>query len=243
MTKASDLLKEALKNGFALSKFLDSAELTEIKKIKNNEVTTYYYGGYEDAERVRAIIVDKKSESPTFDEFAIVALKIVLDTPNLIINHRHVLGTLMSLGIKRETIGDIIISSDNKNEIIIFISQEMENFIKSNLIKINNNFVTISKIELNEIVINNTEEIKLINVASLRLDAVIARTLNLSRNKAVEMIEKNLVQINHLETDNTSYILKENDLISIRHFGRIKMLEVVHTTKKDRLIIKISVKH
>ncbi len=119
----------------------------------------------------------------------------------------------------------------------------MENFIKSNLIKINNNFVTISKIELNEIAINNTEEIKLINVASLRLDAVIARTLNLSRNKAVEMIEKKLVQINHLETDNTSYILKENDLISIRHFGRIKMLEVVHTTKKDRLIIKISVKH
>ncbi len=115
MTKASDLLKEALKNGFALSKFLDSAELTEIKKIKNNEVTTYYYGGYEDAERVRAIIVDKKSESPTFDEFTIVALKIVLDTPNVIINHRHVLGTLMSLGIKRETIGDIIISSDNKN--------------------------------------------------------------------------------------------------------------------------------
>lgn len=243
MTKASDLMKETLKNGFALSKFLDSAELTEIKRIKNNLVTTYYYGGYEDAERVRAIIIDKNSEKPTLDEFSIIALKIELDNQNGMVNHRHVLGTLMSLGIKRETIGDIIIGSDNKNEIIIFISQEMENFIKSNLIKINNNFVTISKIELNEIVINNTEEIKLINVASLRLDAVIARALNLSRNKAVEMIEKKLVQINHLETDNTSYILKENDLISIRHFGRIKMLEVVHTTKKDRLIIKISVKH
>lgn len=243
MTKALDLLKEALKNGFALSKFLDSAELSEIKKLKNNEVTTYYYGGYEDAERVRAIIVDKKSESPTLDEFSIVALKLVLDAPNAIINHRHVLGTLMSLGIKRETIGDIIINNESKNEIIIFISQEMENFIKSNLTKINNNYVTISSLELNKIVINNSEEIKLINVASLRLDAIIARTLNLSRNKAVEMIEKKLVQINHLETDNPSYILKENDLISIRHFGRIKMLEVVHTTKKDRLIIKISVKH
>lgn len=240
MFKVTDALKEVEKRGFVLTKFLDSAELTELKKVKNSSIRTYYYGGYEDAERVRCIITGIEEENPGYDGFEIVALKVVPDTKPPI-NHRHVLGTLMSLGIKRETIGDIIF--DEENNIIIFTSSDMENFIKSNLIKINNCFVTISRVELNEVVINTSEDIKLINVASLRLDAVIARTLNLSRNKAVEMINKHLVQINHMETDNTSYILKENDLISIRHFGRIKVLEVVYTTKKDRLIIKISVKH
>lgn len=80
-------------------------------------------------------------------------------------------------------------------------------------------------------------------MASLRLDAVLARTLNLSRNRAVEMITQHLVQINHIECLNNSYILKMGDTMSIRHYGRIQVIEIVNTTKKDRLVVKVDIKH
>ena len=57
------------------------------------------------------------------------------------------------------------------------------------------------------------------------------------------MIEKGLVQVNHLECLNLSYNLKDNDLISVRHFGRIEIVNIVNTTKKNRLVVKIIIKH
>ena len=85
--------------------------------------------------------------------------------------------------------------------------------------------------------------IKTINVASLRLDAVISRALNISRNESCELIESGLVSINHKIIKSITYKCSEFEIISIRKFGRITILENVKTTKKDRLVLKIGVKH
>ena len=76
----------------------------------------------------------------------------------------------------------------------------------------------------------------------MRLDAIISRAMRKSRNDSAEIISKGLVLINHKECLNISQNVKINDIISIRHFGRIEVLEILKTTKKDRLVLRIGVK-
>ncbi len=239
MDNVLDYVKRALKEKFVLTKFLDSTEVSILKNNKNYDFSTYYYGGYEEAERLRAILLYKDFEEPNSLEFNIACLKIEGNNISTI-NHRHVLGTVLSLGIKREMIGDIVF---DESSIYLFTVREMVNFIKSNLIKINNVYVSVNEINVDLVKFNDKEELKMINVASLRLDGVIAHTLNISRTKACEAISKGLVQVNHLEILNISYNLKNDDLISVRHFGRIRIVEIEGVTKKNRLRVKISVKH
>ena len=84
---------------------------------------------------------------------------------------------------------------------------------------------------------------KTINVASLRLDGILSHTMNISRTSAEKLIEMGNVQINHIECLSPSKKLNENDLISIRHFGRITILENLRTTRKDRIVLLVGVYH
>ena len=97
---------------------------------------------------------------------------------------------------------------------------------------------------INEFVqIENKEVIKTINVASMRLDAVVAKAINCGRSEAVELITSGLVLINHKECLSITHTVKEEDLLSIRKFGRVEILEIIGLSKKNRTIVKISVKH
>lgn len=87
------------------------------------------------------------------------------------------------------------------------------------------------------------EKVESIIIPSLRLDAVVAKVMNTSRNNAQDIIREKRVFVNYVECTKDTYTCKINDILSIRKWGRIKILEMVKTTKKDRLLIKIGVKH
>lgn len=53
------------------------------------------------------------------------------------------------------------------------------------------------------------------------------------------MIENGLVKINHEVCFSSSKILKENDLISVRHKGRIYIGEVGGKTKSNRIVLQL----
>ena len=155
------------------------------------------------------------------------------------ISHRNVLGTIMAFGIKRNTFGDIVVEN---NLITIFASLEISDFLINNLTMISRqrmNFKVIKEFIQTE----KKEVIQTINVASMRLDAVVAKAINCGRSEAVDLINSGLVLINHKECLNISHTVKENDLLSIRKFGRVEILEIVGLSKKNRTIVKISVKH
>ena len=145
----------------------------------------------------------------------------------------------MSLGINRNSFGDILITED---KYYLFVTSEISKYIEQN-------FLMVNHIPLKLIEINDLSLIKLpipheenINVSSMRLDAIISRAMRKSRNESAEIISKGLVLINHKECLNVSQNVKINDIISIRHFGRIEVLEILKTTKKDRLVLRIGVK-
>lgn len=240
LNRLADYYQEAIDGNIVLTKFLDLEEIEQIKSLEKDGLKVYLWGGYSDAERVRAIIQYKDYEEPSNLDFKIKIYHATFNKSFKDIGHRNVLGSIMTLGIERNTFGDIYIVDEN---IYLFVSSEIEKYLISNIPLINNqnlNFKLTDKIEDNH---KKEETIKTINVASLRLDAVIARAINVSRNDAQYMIESGLVSINHKLIKNITYKCNENEIISIRKFGRITILENVKTTKKDRLVLKIGVKH
>ena len=69
----------------------------------------------------------------------------------------------------------------------------------------------------------------------------IATTLPISsQEEALEFIEAGLVSVNHMPTYNCSMQLKLNDLLSVRHKGRVTVSNIGGTTKSNRIILELS---
>lgn len=234
--KLGDYKKIVLRGDIVLTDFLDFEEQKEIYAVKSHDIDLYLDGGYDGAERKRALIGYLDNSKLNYD---IVILQSSYDPKFGEISHRNVLGTIMAFGIKRNTFGDIVVEN---NLITIFASLEISDFLINNLTMISHQRMNF-KIIKNFIQTEKKEVIQTINVASMRLDAVVAKAINCGRSEAVDLINSGLVLINHKECLNISHTVKENDLLSIRKFGRIEILEIMGLSKKNRTIVKISVKH
>jgi RNA-binding protein YlmH len=234
--KLGDYKKIASLGDIVLTDFLDFEEQNEIYALEKNHIEIELFGGFDDAERKRALIGSSNNNTNDFD---IVIIQSSFDSKYGAIGHRNVLGTIMSLGIERNTFGDIVVED---NLITIFVSKEISEYLIKNLSMISHqrmNWEIISSFKQSNI----KEEVKTINVASMRLDAVVAKSINVGRSEAVEIINSGNVLINHKQCLNITHNVKEQDILSIRKFGRIEILEIVGLSKKNRTIVEIRVKH
>lgn len=240
LKRLNDYYNQAQDGEIVLTKFLDLAEIKEVKSLNRDGLSVYFEGGYDGYERCRAIIQNKYYEIPSKEEYKIKIYHAKYNKTYKDISHRNVLGSIMSLGIERNTIGDIYIFEDN---IYLFVSDEISSYLIQNMPNINGQNLEFNEVNKIDEIHEMKEEIISINVPSVRLDAVIARTLKISREKAVEIIESGNVSINHVECTSVSKKCDIGEIISIRKFGRISIIEFVKTTKKDRLVINVGVKH
>ena len=234
--KLGDYKKIVLRGDIVLTDFLDFEEQKEIYAVQSRDIDLYLDGGYEGAERKRALIGYLGNAKLNYD---IVILQSEFDPKFGEISHRNVLGTIMAFGIKRNTFGDIIVED---NKITIFASLEISDYLINNLTMISRQRMDFKIID-QYIQKESVEEIKTINVASMRLDAVVAKAINKSRDDSCELIKSGLVLINHKECLNITHTVKVGDLLSIRKFGRVMILDTLGLSKKDRIILEISVKH
>lgn len=226
-----------------LTKFLDETELSELINLLGNEYNYVINGGYGNAERVRVLI--SPDENVDFSMFEIKIVKIEYPSKFVKINHRNVLGTIMSLGINRNVIGDIIVTSDEQPEIYVFVVSEMVTYLQNNLLSINNSSVKLKEVlptDLENINFKEAIEKQLI-VSSKRLDVIIAGVLNISRNEVNRYFDEKKILINHQVCENHHYECKSTDLISVRKFGRIILDEEVKMTKKNNFVIKVKIWH
>ena len=155
------------------------------------------------------------------------------------LTHRDFLGALMSLGIERSLLGDIIVTG---KKAYLFCLNRISDFIIENLISVKHTSVSVRRAEADEIkeIPKGFEKEKLIQVPSERVDAVIAKVYNMSRSAALEYFAQKKVFVNGKQTENTSLSLKQDDIVTVRGFGRFKLAEVVGTSRKGKLNIKVS---
>jgi RNA-binding protein YlmH len=239
IARMNDLASRAVKTGLAASKFLMPAEAQSVVEhfSHKKDVTLTVDGGFEGAERTRAIFTNPEwGGYKRADLFT--ALK-VLHRPQDTLGHRDVLGALMALGIERETIGDIIIDE----VVAAFVClPELCEYIKENFTKAGRVGLEVLAINLDELLVREEElSIKTDTVASCRLDAVLSAAFGMSRTKAAELIEAGRVSLNHQVCLRTDKEVAEDSLLSVRGLGRAKLLEVGGLSRKGRSFIKIGV--
>lgn len=238
--RLGDYYQAALDGDIVLTKFLDLEEIKAIQQLNQEGLKVYLYGGYASAERVRAIVQNELYPVPLPVDYRIAIYQGHFDKQYSQIGHRHVLGSIMSLGIERNTFGDIHIQDDI---IYLFLTEEMEGYLIEQMPLIQHQRLSFQKIpQVEEQNICDTHEEEIL-VPSMRLDVIIARSARVSRDKASEWIASGMVSIDHKECTNPSKICKCKDMISIRKFGRITIIENMRTTKKDRLVLKVGIKH
>lgn len=224
--KVYNLLKNG-HHGPVLSKFLTLAEQAELHDIDLNIV---FSNNYPFEERKRAFIYPKELDIKL--DFKISFLKIVSREK---LKHSDVLGAIMNLGITRDVIGDILIS----DEVYVIVASEILKYLVDNLLQVGKAKVKVEIInDLPSLDMNNYQSSSII-VTSMRLDSIINKSLNLSREKAQTLIQMRAVKINGNICLSNDYLCQENDIISINKFGRIIVRDVSRKTKKDKLVLNI----
>ena len=149
------------------------------------------------------------------------------------VNHRDFLGAIMSLGLRREKLGDLLVTEKG---CALFVQQEVADYILQNELRVKHVPLSVSEKPLDTFIPpeQNTKELHIM-VASMRLDTILAHGLNLSRSKAMDLIQAGKVKVNHSEVFDNDFICRQEDLISCRGFGRIRIGEQSGETKKGKL--------
>ena len=235
----SELAERSFERGYNVySDFLGIAEISELKAMRMR-VPVALWGGWDGAERAVACF----GERDYFTDNGDYPIKCVLIEPVSqkfadTLTHRDFLGSLMGLGIRREMLGDIIIS---ENCGYLFCLDSISEYITESLKQVRHTTVNCRITEsIPDSAVPIPEEEEHI-VSSCRLDVLISAVYSLSRSKAQELFEKERVFVNGVMKTSPSFVPNDGDKISVRGFGRFIFGGELRRTKKDRLVVSLSV--
>lgn len=220
-----------------ITDFLDPREryiLASLIGQNNEELQFASHGGVGTAERKRMIIAPfyEEMEDEAFD---IVLLEASFPRKFVTIQHRDILGTLLSQGIDRKKIGDIFVQDDTFQFIA---TNELSTFLKMNITKIKNASVHLKEVPFTQLMTSNDEwEENTTFVSSLRLDVIVKEIYRMSRKNAVQYIASDRVKVNFTDITDPAMLVEVGDLISVRGHGRSKVMSIDGRTKKERLRI------
>lgn len=225
-------VKSYHKNYNTYSFFFGEEKTALIKSAFKSEQELIFdtYGGYEGAERVvSAFLVNEDKKS-----YPIACLEITGRNLSKL-SHRDFLGALMGLGIKRETVGDIIPGDTS----YIFVKEEIADYVIYNLSKIGNLGVSVKRYEGGEIKREERSEIISQTVESLRLDLILKKGFNIKRSDAALFISQGKVTVSGRSTVSNDYRVKPDEKITLKGKGKIVFLGESGTSKKGKIIISI----
>ena len=152
--------------------------------------------------------------------------------------HRNYLGGIVKLGLKREKVGDILVSDDGADIVVVDDFAEILKQELPNLTRFEKSEITIEEIKNIRKKEIKLEEIKII-VPSLRLDNIVSDLAKTSRNKAAQIINQERVFVNGQNETKLSKQIKLQDIITIRGKGRFVVKEFAGTTRSGRTIVVI----
>lgn len=213
--------------------FLTPLEVRRVQECFSGFADITFFGGYHEAERKMAVLGYSEDE---YSYNPVSMIKVVSKSKDSL-NHRDYLGAVLSLGLQRHKIGDIVIFD---NYAVIMCMDDIADYLIYNMTKIKNNNVVCSLYE-EPLVLNDEERYKEIDatVASLRLDCVVAAFGKKSRTQAVELIREKRVFLNYMQTDSVSCDVSDGDVLSVRGIGKARIHTDGYLTKKGRIHIKI----
>lgn len=237
LKKILDIAQRAMRSHTQKNtKFLTPNILSLVEPILRGLDVNYKITGlFEEAERQIIYFFPYYEEVQSLES----VLSIIKITPYQEdeLSHRDYLGSIVGLGIERENIGDIVF--DNQHNAYVVVLNPLDEFILSSLTKVRHTKVDVQRVDdLPDI--EPSYDIRTINIASLRLDSIVAGLLNLSREKAQRIVQSGDVRVNFAEEKNNAKTIPFSAILSIRGYGKFKLLQLISETKKNRLRIEIA---
>ncbi|MCZ2258857.1 YlmH family RNA-binding protein [Sporosarcina sp. G11-34] len=221
-----------------LTGFLDPRQRFIVESIAaGTNLKFESYGAFSEAERMRVLIYpDYYVPEPS--EYQITTFKVKYASKFLTLGHKDVLGSMMSLGIERSKFGDIRIGED---EVQFAVANELKDYMTANFTSIGKAKVTVEEVSnLEEMIVTFDKWIETMYIiSSMRLDVVVAAVGNIARQKAATLIHGEKVKVNWVVRSQPAFELFEADMLSIRGFGRYKVLAVEGKTRKDKIRLLI----
>ena len=205
------------------SYFLDPNTYKEvIKKIKKEDYHIYY--PYKDSDKV--IIYTK--ELPKIRLLEILSYEKI--------THREIMGSLFGLQIDSGLFGDIIITN---NHYYIMVLDSIYDLIINEYNMVGNKHIKLKEVPLStlENYERTYQELELI-VSSLRIDNVISSIIGTSREAIKKKFQDDEIILNYETCHKINYILKENDVFSIRKYGKYRFINIIKQSKKGHYLIK-----
>lgn len=224
--------------------FLDMYQISLVENFLRKIKFENYklYGGYEESERKILIIYPEKYNESMLEKNYSKMLKVVrISLPEEEkgkYTHRNYLGGIIKLGLKREKVGDILVSDDGADIVVVEDFAEILKQELPNLTRFEKSEITIEEIKNIRKKEIKLEEIKII-VPSLRLDNIVSDLAKTSRNKAAQIINQERVFVNGQNETKLSKQIKLQDIIAIRGKGRFVVKEFAGTTRSGRTIVII----
>ena len=209
---------------------------------KYRDVFVLMFGGIPCAERKMAGIFpkdcydepDSEESLLAFEEMAEISYVKIQGSGFVNIGHRDILGSVMSLGLKREVLGDIIVTESQKCAYIA-AKKSAAGYICANLDRVARDKVRVSEVDKREVPERKQKFSDMVlTISSLRLDALVGAAVNISRDKSKKLINAGKVAINHTECTSCDVQVSSGDTVTVKGEGKFYIEDSLGLTAKEK---------
>ncbi len=197
-----------------------------------------FYGGYENAERTVCVFLPDWQEAEDWDaEEELAAIACAYPPTGAGLTHRDLLGSLMSIGLVREKVGDILMGEKAAQIVCL---RDAAPIILSQFSQAGRYKLKLREIPLSALA-PAPNQVKVIHdtVSALRLDAVLASGFSLARSKAADAVTGGRVSLNHRECLKPDRPVAQGDVLTCRGLGKCVVKTVGGQSRKGRIIIEL----
>ncbi len=191
-------------------------------------VRVVFYGGYNGAARTVCGFFAGRDEDCSL--FPLSAVTFSYSRGEL--SHRDFLGSIMGLGLERDTIGDILTA---EGYAVVFCLEQAAELI-CGLEKVGRIGVKSEPGVTRPLPDQKTRQM-ILTVSSARLDCIVSALCNISRDKSASLVKSGQVSADFSVCPDVSARVAENTVLSVRGYGRFRVSNFVGETRKGRLRI------
>ena len=241
--KINDMIEKARRGRLAVSNFMtpeDSEYARTLLQRQKPDVEFDFYGGYSQAERKLLVFLPDYLDKETLDTDLVLKAIFIKPLGYQMPDHRSYLGALMNLSIKRETIGDIIVTDGGAVVFCTLPVASMLTAVPCPLEKVGHERVRVGLADrsMYENYERDYETLSVI-MASLRLDCAVAALADLSRSLAKEKIARGDVMLNHAQKLSPNTDISSGDTLSVRGVGKFVIKGICGETRSGRLRVEV----
>ncbi|BDR60404.1 RNA-binding protein [Lactobacillus xylocopicola] len=221
-----------------LTAFLNPGQRAILRLLAGDEVAIHEFGGYPQAEKKRVWFSGSES-NPALADYQLAVCQLDYPVKFAQLTHGAILGSLANLGVETDTFGDII--TDGAGQWQFLVKADLTAFFQAEVTRVGKTQVRLRSVPLQAVLKPVDDSITIsIVVASLRLDAVLAGLSKSSRTQIKAAISDNLVKLNWHSVQDSNIIVKVDDVLSLRHFGRSQIRNIKSTKKgKYKVVLKL----